>query len=548
MGNETANGYSSGAEMWRDNAASYGVITARIICSRYLDLQAQTTDESEREFCRELREAMALERNFAGVDVYLHSKRLAELNDEMELYYESGRINSLCAGDIESAIKACKYGDGTHDYKYAFDTLVEQYGTDRVSFVLAAEAEWRGFIGIVSKDIYDWARGFGLRDDFYDGVHLRMLPDTLSEFISYIRDNRGIHGEKLTALGQPEAMQLYTNGAEFWHDLTQTSVNMEAALQTGGNIIGAMMKHKCSRAETRLCRELFTSMYETTASKTDPGKLVYAYNYQKANERGETAYYSKSRRLNTLCARAIKDAILYSRNAPNSYNFELAAMKVIHEYGFDRVNLTLASNLQPLFREGQDMDSSIKWARGIAVPDTAFSGAVIDLHPSLLQGFTTHARKVYDLADAGRFVLPGRSENGMIANGYEILRVIAFDDQCGFAMGINAKAEQPFATWQFTAENGKREYYGAHFSNDFTDAAANYNARIIAHMNGGNVKEIPAAITEPTRRTAEHEPTAPLTEEKPSVLKQIKDAQSAQKAPHKVKTPQQHKNKNGIEH
>jgi ATP-dependent Clp protease ATP-binding subunit ClpB len=51
-------GYAHGADMWRDHAARYGVITARIICRRYLDMQKRAAEQSEREFCGQLTEAI----------------------------------------------------------------------------------------------------------------------------------------------------------------------------------------------------------------------------------------------------------------------------------------------------------------------------------------------------------------------------------------------------------------------------------------------------------------------------------------------------------
>ena len=50
--------YQSGADMWRDYKAQYGVIEALGICSRYLDLQVRTTNPEELQFCRELYAAM----------------------------------------------------------------------------------------------------------------------------------------------------------------------------------------------------------------------------------------------------------------------------------------------------------------------------------------------------------------------------------------------------------------------------------------------------------------------------------------------------------
>ena len=36
-----------------------------------------------------------------------------------------------------------------------------------------------------------------------------------------------------------------------------------------------------------------------------------------------------------------------------------------------------------------------------------------------------------------------------INQGYAIRRVIAFDNECGFVLGENPKASDPYVTWQF---------------------------------------------------------------------------------------------------
>lgn len=412
MSDNKTDAFDSGAGMWRDYAEQYGLITARVICLRYLDLQARTTDESERVFCQELREAMTMERNFSDVVVYLHNDKFAALNGETDLYDESDKMNRLCAGDIDAAIYAVEYGDGTHDFKTALAALIDQYGSERVNIVLAAEAKWLGFMEHIPGDTYQWARGFNLGDHFYGGFHLRTRSDVLCEFIACVREAaENTCGAELAASVQPEGNQIYTDGAVFWCDLTQASVSMDAALQTGGKYIDAKMRHECSALDIRVCRELFVEMSKAAAEQTDPAKSVYFFSYSLANKRGETELYNNNRRLNSMCARAIDDAIHDSRYKPNLYNLELAAMKVVHEYGFSRVNKTLAKNIQALSGEGQDADPNIKWARNIYYPAILFDGAVVNSHTSLLLSFTEQTRKLCDFVDADRAVRQCQPDN-----------------------------------------------------------------------------------------------------------------------------------------
>ena len=46
-----------------------------------------------------------------------------------------------------------------------------------------------------------------------------------------------------------------------------------------------------------------------------------------------------------------------------------------------------------------------------------------------------------------------------INQGYAIRRVIAFDNECGFVLGENPKAPDPYVTWQFNMRDGERNYF-----------------------------------------------------------------------------------------
>ena len=63
-------------------------------------------------------------------------------------------------------------------------------------------------------------------------------------------------------------------------------------------------------------------------------------------------------------------------------------------------------------------------------------------------------------------------------HGYEIKRSILFDNDRGFALAENPNAPQPNVTWQFTEENGRRDYYWGHYTDNADTAAKDYTARI----------------------------------------------------------------------
>jgi len=110
--------YQNGADMWQEYAVQYGLITARVICHSYLNLQAKNPDQGEQIFCGQLREAMAMDWNTIRTPVYLRNSRVAELMGETESYNASMKANEQCAGHIDEVIHATVFGDGDSDCHY----------------------------------------------------------------------------------------------------------------------------------------------------------------------------------------------------------------------------------------------------------------------------------------------------------------------------------------------------------------------------------------------------------------------------------------------
>ena len=61
---------------------------------------------------------------------------------------------------------------------------------------------------------------------------------------------------------------------------------------------------------------------------------------------------------------------------------------------------------------------------------------------------------------------------------YIIRQSVLFDNGRGFALGESPKAPAPFVTWQFTEEQGRRDYYWGHYYGDKTAAEKDFTARI----------------------------------------------------------------------
>jgi hypothetical protein len=77
-------------------------------------------------------------------------------------------------------------------------------------------------------------------------------------------------------------------------------------------------------------------------------------------------------------------------------------------------------------------------------------------------------------------------------HGYIIKESVVFDNDRGFALGENLNAVTPFVTWQFTEENGQRDYYWGHYTADGDAAKRDFDARAAQYQADYGVAERPA--------------------------------------------------------
>ena len=307
----------------------------------------------------------------------------------------------------------------------------------------------------------------------------------------------------LPTLERPNnAATLYKTGADYWKTVVEIRGTVTAPAVCGGFLI-EQLGEELSREEHQFCRELFAAMYEATAGQTDPAKLIYPYPPQEANERGERSLYFEHRDRHNECASAIGAAINGSCYRVNFYNLDIAAMTVIQQYGFPRVNAVLARVIQRSEWDGRYSYANKQWAREYPLPEKAFEHLYMNEHPVLIDGFATRVRELYDAVGAERFDLPGQQESGELVHGYEITRTIMFSDQRGFAIAAHPTAG--YVCWQFRTDRGGRDYYWGHYCENEKDAVANYIVRVTAYMSDGARKEPqrvlpPAPAPEPPPR------------------------------------------------
>lgn len=263
------------------------------------------------------------------------------------------------------------------------------------------------------------------------------------------------------------------DGSDFWND-TVLSHGINEAITTCGIYLDMQLKMELSDDMHTFCRDMFEAMYESTAEKIIPSRFYYPYDFKTANKRGETAYYHKNQSMNEECVRAIDEAINASNYKPNLHNLKLAAMYVIGVHGFSRVNAVLAHHIQKHESDGRYSRGVKRWALHFVIPEN--SCGFLNSHATLVDSFAIHVRKLN--ADSGA-ILPGRSEYDKpdSVHGYETIQSILFSEDEGLVIACNPIAPDEYACWEFTLNNGKRDYCRGVYG-DKQSATDDYNARL----------------------------------------------------------------------
>ena len=73
--------------------------------------------------------------------------------------------------------------------------------------------------------------------------------------------------------------------------------------------------------------------------------------------------------------------------------------------------------------------------------------------------------------------------------GYDIKRSIVFENNRGFALAENPEAVDQFVTWQFTEENGQRDYYWGHYCSTEDSATRDYIQRVAEYAETHRLSE-----------------------------------------------------------
>ena len=127
--------------------------------------------------------------------------------------------------------------------------------------------------------------------------------------------------------------------------------------------------------------------------------------------------------------------------------------------------------------------------------------------PCFAEMLSTSAPPLLDTLSRGG----GHIQGGVILEenqGYVIRRTILFDNKCGFVLGENPKAPNPYVTWQFNEQDGHRDYFWGHYHNEPDMAERDLHNRAEDYQRRYYVFEVEQA---PDKETYKYYSSGPST-------------------------------------
>ena len=123
----------------------------------YMDVIRDSIESRANEVCREPEELNPMV-------VYLHSASYATKHGETDAYWLSDQANFSCKVAIEQAISA-HYRDNRLDTASAVQEILEEFGAERLNFILANTIQHKDADGRISRDNKAWAKTIPMPED-----------------------------------------------------------------------------------------------------------------------------------------------------------------------------------------------------------------------------------------------------------------------------------------------------------------------------------------------------------------------------------------------
>ena len=122
-----------------------------------MDVIRDSIESRANEVCREPEELNPMV-------VYLHSASYATKHGETDAYWLSDQANFSCKVAIEQAISA-HYRDNRLDTASAVQEILEEFGAERLNFILANTIQHKDADGRISRDNKAWAKTIPMPED-----------------------------------------------------------------------------------------------------------------------------------------------------------------------------------------------------------------------------------------------------------------------------------------------------------------------------------------------------------------------------------------------
>lgn len=142
--------------------------------------------------------------------VYRHTLVYATEHGTADEYLDSRKLNIDCKRAVEDAIRS--HFDGMHLAHDVVDGVLEEYGPERLSFVLACTVQYKESDGRFSRDTKEWAKGIPIPENMGRGTDLNhdyvveSHPAVLDGFIGLAR---GKFAELEKEMTEPFISQYY---------------------------------------------------------------------------------------------------------------------------------------------------------------------------------------------------------------------------------------------------------------------------------------------------------------------------------------------------
>ncbi len=166
------------------------------------------------------------QKNFTAV--YSYGLNYAIEHGEADEYLDSRKLDRECKGAIEDAIR--QNFDGMHLKHDIVKPLAEQYGSDRIAFVLANTLQQESWGGRFSRDNKAWASEFSIPENIVRGMDMNheliisSHPAVLDGFIDMFR-REVLEQEKEVSAAQEEAQNI--SGHDVNHSALQNDLKLK---------------------------------------------------------------------------------------------------------------------------------------------------------------------------------------------------------------------------------------------------------------------------------------------------------------------------------